>query len=62
MWPALIPLALALLMLISNVRSIWRDWEERRFGWSALGCVTTLAGFAALALIAHLWAGAAAGI
>jgi hypothetical protein len=60
MWPALIPLALALMLLISGGRSIWRDCEERRFGWAALGCLTTLAGIAALVLFAHLWAATAA--
>jgi hypothetical protein len=62
MWPALIPLALALLMLISGGRSVWREGAERRLGWAAIGCVTTLAGAAALVLMANLWAGAVAGL
>ena len=56
MWPSLIPLALAVLALVSGVRYVLKDAEDRRWGWAAMGCVSTIASILALIMIAHLYA------
>ena len=61
-WPSLIPLALAALALIAGVRYVLKDAEDRRWGWAAMGCISTIAGILALLMIANIYALGVAGL
>jgi len=61
-WPSLIPLALAILALVSGVRYVLKDAEDRRWGWAGMGCVSAIASILALIMVAYIYALGVAGL
>ena len=62
MWPALIPLLLAIVSLVAGVRAAFHDARLRNWVWLAFGIIATISGTIALVLVANLYAAAAAGL
>lgn len=51
MMPALVTVALILVVLACGVRAVWHDLRARRWLWALAGTIATLSGLGALVLV-----------